>query len=267
MNVVVVCQARTTSSRLPGKVLLPLTGEPVLVRQLERMAAVKTPCTVVVAIPTDSDDDPLEALCRAQGVPCYRGHPTDLLDRHLGAARAYEADAVVKIPSDCPLIDPAVIDRVLETYLADPERYDFVSNLHPATWPDGYDVEIMSRACLEEAGREAKKPHEREHTTPFFWDQPDRFRIGNVTPADGRDLSMSHRFTIDYPDDYRFLQAVYDALWTPERPVFSLDDILVLLEARPDIYALNARYAGVNWYRHHLDDLRTVDASQTRHES
>ena len=256
-----------TSTRLPGKVLLPLAGEPVLVRQLERMRAAATPFTTVVAIPTDPADDPLEALCRDRNIPCYRGHPTDLLQRHLGAARAYEADAVVKIPSDCPLIDPAVIDEVLGRFLADPGRYDFVSNLHPATWPDGYDVEVMPMARLEEAAHHARRPHEREHTTPYFWDQPGRFRLGNVTWSSGQDLSMTHRFTIDYPDDYRFLQAVYDALWTPaaDRP-FPLADILDLLERRPDIYAINARYAGVNWYRHHLDELRTVDASHTRRQ-
>lgn len=263
MKIVVVCQARTTSSRLPGKVLLPVVGEPLLVRQLERMRAAKTRFTTVVAIPTDPVDDPLERLCRAYDVHCYRGHPTDLLDRHLGAGRAYEAEAVVKIPSDCPLIDPAVIDEVLATFLADPERYDFVSNLHPPTWPDGHDVEVMTMARLEEAAREATRPHEREHTTPFFWDQPERFRIGNVRWSAGRDLSMTHRFTIDYPEDYAFIREVYGELWVPDHP-FSLDDILALVDRRPDIYALNAQYAGVNWYRHHLDELRTVDATRTR---
>ncbi|MEO1337131.1 MAG: acylneuraminate cytidylyltransferase, partial [Myxococcota bacterium] len=119
-------------------------------------------------------------------------------------------------------------------------------------------------SALETAWKEATKPHEREHTTPFIWDQPNRFRIGNVACPNGRDLSMSHRFTIDYEEDYRFISAVYDELWTPSGSPFSLDAIIDLLEQKPDIMALNAQYAGVNWYRHHLNELRTVSAEDTR---
>jgi spore coat polysaccharide biosynthesis protein SpsF len=172
-------------------------------------------------------------------------------------------DTVVKIPSDCPLIDPAVIDRVLLAHAVS-EGNDFTSNLHPATYPDGNDVEVMRLDALATAHREADRPLEREHTTPFLWERPERFRIGNVSWETGLDLSMSHRFTIDYPEDYDFIAAVYDALWTPEQPVFGLDAILSLCDARPDLYAKNARYAGVNWYRHHLGELRTVTARDTR---
>jgi spore coat polysaccharide biosynthesis protein SpsF len=170
----------------------------------------------------------------------------------------------VKIPSDCPLIDPSVIDRVLAAFDDARGALDFVSNLHPATYPDGNDVEVMSRDAIETAHREAKASHEREHTTPFLWDRPERFRIANVTWETGRDLSMSHRFTIDYPEDYAFLSAVYDALHRESAAPFSLGEILALLDARPDVFALNTKYAGVNWYRHHLADLRTVKPSETR---
>jgi spore coat polysaccharide biosynthesis protein SpsF len=118
--------------------------------------------------------------------------------------------------------------------------------------------------ALELAGREARRPFEREHTTPFLWDQPRRFRIGNVLWETGRDLSLSHRFTLDYPEDLAFVSAVYAELWRPGQTPFGLGDILALLEARPEIRELNARYAGVNWYRHHLGDLRTVKAAETR---
>jgi spore coat polysaccharide biosynthesis protein SpsF len=171
---------------------------------------------------------------------------------------------VVKIPSDCPLIDPQVIERVLVFYRENAGIYDYVSNLHPATYPDGNDVEVLPLTVLETAWREAERPFEREHTTPFIWERPERFRLGNVAWQRGRDLSQSHRFTIDYPEDYVFLSAVYDALWTPERPVFGLTEILDLLAVRPDLLALNARYAGVNWYRHHLDELKTIHPEETR---
>jgi spore coat polysaccharide biosynthesis protein SpsF len=260
-NNVVVVQARMSSSRLPGKVLLPVAGAPLLERMLERLSAVTAPIQLVVATSTDAADDPIEALCQRLETPCFRGHPTDCLDRHLRCSEAYDADVVIKIPSDCPLIDPAVVDRVIGAYR--PGLYDFVSNLHPPSYPDGNDVELMPIEALRIAHREASRPLEREHTTPFFWEQPERFRIANVSWESGLDLSRSHRFTIDYEEDYQFVFAVYDALWEPGR-IFSLGDILRLLERRPDIYELNAKYAGVNWYRHHLDELRTVGPDDTR---
>lgn len=254
-------QARVGSSRLPGKILMPLAGAPLLQRMLERVQAATELDDLVVATTVDAGDAPVRALCAHQGVRCHSGHPTDLLERHLGAVSGMAADVVVKIPSDCPLIDPRVIDRVVAFYRAHADRYDFVSNLHPATYPDGHDVELMPRPLLELAAREATKPHEREHTTPFFWDQPERFRIGNVVWETGRDLSMSHRFTIDYPEDYAFISAVFESLHGPTP--FSLAQILEFLDVHPAVFALNQRWAGVNWYRHHLGELRTVSRHET----
>jgi spore coat polysaccharide biosynthesis protein SpsF len=264
VRTLVVVQARTGSTRLPGKVLLPVAGAPLLLRMLDRVLAARSRFDLVVATTDRPEDDALAAKVRRFGVRVFRGHSTDLLDRHRRAAEAGRADVVVKVPSDCPLVDPGAIDRVLAAVRAGEGRLDFVSNLHPPTWPDGNDVEAVTREALEQAWREADRPHEREHTTPFLWDRPDRFRIGNVAWETGLDLSMSHRLTLDYPDDYAFVAAVYDALWRADRPVFSLSEILALLEARPELHALNARYAGVNWYRHHLGELRTVTASATR---
>ncbi|MFT3766736.1 MAG: glycosyltransferase family protein [Minicystis sp.] len=265
MSTLVVVQARTGSTRLPGKVRLPLAGKTLLERMVERVRAAKTRFDLVVATTVEASDDPLVELCTAADVPCFRGHPTDLLDRHYHAALAAgpSVDTVVKIPSDCPLIDPAVIDRVLAAHFASGGN-DFTSNLHPATYPDGNDVEVMTLDALAIAYREAERPLEREHTTPFIWERPERFKIGSVVWETGLDYSMSHRFTIDYPEDYEFIKAVYEELWRPEHPIFGLGDILRLMEARPDIAEKNAKYAGVNWYRHHLGELRTVTARETR---
>ncbi|MBC8153160.1 MAG: glycosyltransferase family protein [Bacteroidetes bacterium] len=261
--ILVVVQARMTSSRLPGKVLLPLLGEPLLVRMVERLRMAETPFQIVVATSTDPADDILETICRDYRIECFRGDRDDCLDRHYRVAVQYSADIVVKIPSDCPLIDPRIIDQVLGVYLANPDRYDFVSNLHPPTWPDGNDVEIMTLDCLKATWQEATKPLEREHTTPYIWDRPGRFRIGNVVWSTGLDYAMSHRFTIDYPADYKFIEQVFLELY-PENAAFSCEDIVDLLERQPEIYRLNADYAGVNWYRHHLNELNTVSADQTK---
>ncbi|MGI4871410.1 MAG: cytidylyltransferase domain-containing protein [Janthinobacterium lividum] len=257
-------QARRGSSRLPDKVSLDLCGQPLLVRQVERVQQASRAGRVAVITTTDPADDPLAALCQAHSIDVFRGSALDLLDRHYQAARHFgETEAVVKIPSDCPLIDPAIIDRVLGYFEDAAGQYDFVSNLHPATYPDGNDVEVMTFAALETAWREARRPLEREHTTPFFWENPDRFRLANLTWETGLDYAMSHRFTIDYPADYTFIKAVYEALYLGN-PRFVLADILALLKQRPDIYALNADLAGVNWYRNHLGELRTVDETNTK---
>ena len=257
-------QARRGSSRLPDKVRLDLVGRPLLVRQVERVQQARRAGRVAVITTDEPSDDTLAALCQQYGIDVFRGSALDLLDRHYQAARHFgETEAVVKIPSDCPLIDPAIIDKVLGFYAETAGQYDFVSNLHPATYPDGNDVEVMTLPALEIAWRAARRPLEREHTTPFFWENPARFRLANVTWETGLDYSMSHRFTIDYPADYQFINAVYEALY-PVNPHFRLEDILTLLKQRPDIYALNADLAGVNWYRNHLGDLKTVDVGNTK---
>jgi spore coat polysaccharide biosynthesis protein SpsF len=242
---------------------MPLQGKPLFVRQAERVKTARLCGRVIIATTTDPGDDPIEAICRQEGLDCFRGDAHDLLDRHYQAALRYPAGTVIKIPSDCPLIDPAIIDRVISFYLDRFPEYDFVSNLHPATWPDGNDVEIMSFLALERAWKEAGRPMEREHTTPYIWERPDEFRIGNVEMQGGVDHSMSHRFTIDYLEDYEFIRAVYDELYLMN-PLFGVHEILRLLERRPEIYTLNSGYAGVNWYRHHLDELKTVSAEQTK---
>ena len=264
MRIIVVVQARTASTRLPGKVLMPLARRPLLQRMLERVLAARAPSAVVVATTVDRHDDAIVAIADEAGVACVRGHPTDLLDRHYSAAVACRADVVVKIPSDCPLVDPGVIDRVIGHYAAHADRADFVSNLHPPTYPDGNDVEVMAVGVLETAWREATAAHEREHTTPFVWERPGRFRIHNVAWESGLDYSSTHRWTIDHCEDYQFLAAVYEALWTETRPIFSMADVLSLVEARPDIAALNACHAGKGWYRDHLAGANVARAGGRR---
>lgn len=267
MTLLVVVQARMGSSRLPGKVALPLAGRPLLVYLLERLQWAATPFELCVATSTLPEDDAIVAMARAAGVRWHRGHPLDCLERHLTAAREVDAHHVAKIPSDCPLVDLEAVDAVLAHYLAVPDGYHYVSNLHPPSWPDGNDVEVMSREALERAAREAARPFEREHTTPYLWEHPERFRLGNVRWSTGLDLSMTHRFTIDYADDYRFLERVVAALHrSGERP-FGAREVLAHLEAHPEVHALNARLAGVNWYRHHLHELRRVTPDMTRQDA
>ncbi|WDF55415.1 glycosyltransferase family protein [Mucilaginibacter sp. KACC 22063] len=262
-KVLIVVQARMSSSRLPGKVMMPVLGKSMLARMLERLSKMRHHAIIVVATSEERDDDVIAKEANDLKIACYRGNLTNLLDRHYQAAKLHNANVVLKIPSDCPLIDPAIIDEVLDYFFANKGKYDFVSNLHPATWPDGNDVEVMTMQCLERTWQNASRPLELEHTTPYIWENPDLFRIGNVTWGTGLDYSMAHRFTIDYPEDYLFIKRVYEELYR-KNDGFSCDDILALLEKQPEIYQINAQYAGVNWYRHHLDELKTVNPDQTR---
>lgn len=256
MRVLTVIQARTGSTRFPGKVLRPLGRGNVLTTMWERVQASRLKGQAVVATTTDASDDAIVELCREQNIPVLRGHPTDLLDRHYQAMLQYRADVVVKIPSDCPLVHGAVIDRVIAHFLAADARYDYVSNLHPQSYPDGNDVEVMSAPALATAWREATRLIEREHTTPFLWDNPQRFRLGNVLWENGRDLSRSHRWTLDYPEDLELIAHLWDALG-PADPQFSVEAAVEYLERHPEAQAINAERRGDSWYRRHQNELKT----------
>ncbi|MEN6511817.1 MAG: glycosyltransferase family protein [Chloroherpetonaceae bacterium] len=263
MSVAIIVQARVGSTRFPQKILQNILGKPLLLRQLERISQAKSFDQLIVATTNNTSDDIIEEICVNEGYEVFRGSESDLLDRHYQAGLKYKADNLVKIPSDCPLIDPNIIDTVVNYFLDNQDKYDFVSNLHPATYPDGNDVEIMSMSALEVAWKEAKKDYEREHTTPFIWDNPSRFRIGNVELESGLNYSMDYRFTIDYIEDYQFIKVVYDELY-PLNPKFSLYDILDLLNKKPEIKEINSKYNGVNWYRNYLNQLKTVAQTETK---
>ncbi len=242
---------------------MEIASATLLERMIERVNAADIDKKLVVITTTDSVDDEIESICRISAIECFRGHPDDLLDRHYKAAKCYGAEHVAKIPSDCPLICPKVIEQVAKYYFENSDDYDYVSNLHPASYPDGNDVEIMSFNSLEKAFREASRNFEREHTTPYIWENPDKFRIGNVLWETGLDFSMTHRFTIDYPEDFEFIKEIFHRLYSKDK-VFTLCDIMKLLEEEPQLLDINSKYAGVNWYRNHLHQLKTISSKQTR---
>ena len=193
----------------------------------------------------------------------FRGSENDLLDRHYQAALKYNADFIAKIPSDCPLADPEIIDSVLGLWIDNPERFDYVSNYHPPTFPDGLDVEGAPFPILEMAWKESQKVFEREHTFPYIWDNTERFRIGNIENRYGN-MFMTHRWTLDYEEDYQFIKTVFEELG--DNPGFSIKNVLDLLKRKPQIGDINRKYAGINWYRKHEGELKTVTKDQFRKE-
>lgn len=233
MKTVIIVQARMTSTRLPGKVLLPLAREPMLARLVQRLRRVKGADTMVIATTTNAADDPIVALCEVLGVACHRGSEHDVLSRYAEAARQHVADVVVRITSDCPLIDPNLVDRMITTY-----RHgdcDYLSNMLPPTWPYGMAVEVFSAAALYEANQEASQDSEREHVSPFIYWHPERFRLRNVESL--QNLSH-HRWTVDTPEDYQLVHQLFEALY-PTLPDFSLNDVLAVLEVHPGWMHIN----------------------------
>jgi spore coat polysaccharide biosynthesis protein SpsF len=229
---VAVIQARTGSTRLPGKVLLPLLGEPLLVHVVRRVGRASRVDATVVATTTLPGDDAIVDLAQGRGWAVTRGSEMDLLDRYLDAARAHDAERVVRITSDCPLIDPDLVDEVVAALEA--EGADYASNtLEPRTFPRGLDVEAMTMAALEAAGTADRDPASREHATPYLYRHPDRFRLAGVRLPD--DLS-GHRWTVDTPEDYELVRRIFDALG---RDDFEWRDALAVVEANPAWSGLN----------------------------
>lgn len=229
--IVGILQARTSSRRLPGKVLKPILGRPMLERQLERLKRARKLDALLVATSADASDDAIVALCSELGVRCFRGSLDDVLDRFYQAACAADARTVVRLTGDCPLADPGLIDKLVALHVGGTD--DYTSNTLRRSFPDGLDAEVMRMSCLAAAWRDARLSSEREHVTPFIYHHPDRFRLGNLSQE--RDFSAM-RWVVDDPADFEFVSSIYGALY-PARPDFGTDDILALLQSRPDIAA------------------------------
>jgi spore coat polysaccharide biosynthesis protein SpsF len=231
---VAIIQARTGSSRLPGKVLLPLLGQPILTRVVERTRRAKLVDEVVVATTRLPADDAIAQLAANSGWALVRGSETDLLERYLAAASAHDADVIVRITSDCPLIDPELVDDVIRA------RHDTgvdyaANNLEPRTYPRGLDVEAVTRAALERANAEDRSPASREHATPYVYRHPDAFRLFRVASAED---ASDYRWCVDTPEDYELVRRLYEALGNDQ---FDWRQALAVMRSHPDWAALNQR--------------------------
>lgn len=217
-----------SSTRLPGKVMRPLVGEPMIGRQIERLRRAKRLSGIVVATSTDPSDDPLAGYLASNDVQVFRGDLADVLDRFHGALQAFgRSEHFLRLTADCPLADPDVIDSCIARHVE--TGADITHNGPGWTFPKGLDVEVCRTSALEAAWREATIPYDREHVTPFVYARPERFRIETVT----REPPLRYRWTVDTPDDFAFVTAVYEALY-PANPAFTSADVLAWQDAHPD---------------------------------
>ena len=254
MRIVAIIQSRMGSSRLPGKVLLDIAGQPMLARVVERTRQARKVDEVVVATTTDPSDDAVVALCQRRGYPYYRGSLYDVLDRYYQTAKTFGAEVIVRITADCPLIDPGVIDRTVQEFLL--AGVDFTANRLPPPWrrtyPIGLDTEVCTFAALERAWREADLPHHREHVMPYLYEPAtsnqqlpggslsSTFRVLVVNhDVDGDRKSLGHlRWTVDTAEDLNLIRQIYAHF--PGRDDFTWLDVLELVQHNPELGQINA---------------------------
>ena len=243
LKTIAIIQARRAASRLPDKVLLDIAGEPMLVRVVERARRAKTLDGVVVATTTDAFDDAIEALCQQRGYALSRGSMYDVLDRYYQAARLYQADIIVRITADCPVVDPALIDETILTFLGEGAArgpFDFAASRLPPpftrTYPIGQDIEVCHFGGLERAWREAKQNYQREHVMPYFYDHQERFKILLVHHETDHGTL---RLTVDTADDLDLIRQIFARF--PGRDDFSWLEVLSLLKRQPELLAINAQ--------------------------
>jgi spore coat polysaccharide biosynthesis protein SpsF len=232
MKIVAIIQARMGSSRLPQKVLKDLGGASVLDRVLTRLGRSRLIEESVVATTIEPADDAIVEHCKRTGRKVFRGSEHDVLDRYYGAAKYMGADVVVRITSDCPVIDPEVTDATIRAFLD--ERADYASNTRVRTYPRGLDTEVMTAQALERAWRESSKPYQREHVTPYIYENPGKFKLHGIE----NDVDCSgHRWTVDTPEDLRLLQAIYARFGG--RDDFGWREVLELVESDPSLADIN----------------------------
>jgi len=235
MKIVAIIQARMGSTRLPGKVMKEILGKPVILWDLDRISPSKLIDEIVVAIPYGKENDVIVDTIKEYNdkIVTTRGSEDDVLDRYYQAAVKTDADVVVRITSDCPLIDPVVIDNVIEQFLDN--DCDYCSNSLIRTYPRGLDTEVFSFKALEKAWNEATKDYEREHVTLYIIENPYKFKLLNVA----NDIDLSHlRWTLDTKEDFEFINAVCKRI-IPKKQLSLMDDVLELLSKEPELIEIN----------------------------
>lgn len=228
------------STRLPGKILKNLAGKPQLWHVVRRSMASKKANSVVVATTTNQEDDVIEKLCKEYVFLCYRGSSENVLERYYEAAKKYNADIIVRVTSDCPLIDPAIIDRCVDAF--EKAGCDYINNtvLPPRTFPRGLDCEVFSFAALEKAYREATEDFEREHVTPYFWQNKNgEFKIGPTVLA-AHEYEHNYRLTVDYHEDFEFIEKIYNTFYRNDEEIINVPDIFTWLGLHPEIVSINS---------------------------
>jgi len=232
---VIIVQARMGSERLPKKVMMPILGKPILELLVERLRAVRHVDALTIATTTQSLDDSIYTFCLENNLHAFRGDEEDVLSRFYQCAKSFDAEVVVRITADCPLIDPQILSSALYLFRQKFDELDYLSNTLERTFARGMDIEIMRMSVLEEAYFHAKSQHEREHVTPFIVKNGDTFRLGNFFTEKRSD---DMRLTLDTKEDFTLIENIFSAL-NPKGSLFSLEDIRQYMDEHPELKKIN----------------------------
>ncbi|MEK4285474.1 MULTISPECIES: cytidylyltransferase domain-containing protein [Ureibacillus] len=235
MKIVAIVQARMGSTRLPGKIMKEVKGKPLLLYQLQRLKASRLIDEIVIATTIEEQDNVIETFCKNFGVSYYRGSELNVLERYYETAVNFHADIIVRITSDCPIIDPEIVDKTIQ-YFLDSKKYDYVSNTIKRTYPRGLDVEVFSYSALKEAFHHAYLERDREHVTPYIYMNKDKFNIGTV--CNSVDYSK-YRWTVDTQEDFELIKLILEHLYF-KNPYFTMFDVIELMERNPSWFNINA---------------------------
>lgn len=242
-----IIQARMGSTRLPKKVMKKLDNKnTVLDYVLNQIKTVKLIDKIIVATTIHLEDNSIEEYVQKLGFETFRGSSQDVLDRYYQCSKKYKFSAIIRITSDCPLIDPEIINKVIKKFKQN--KFDYVSNTHPRTFPQGTEIEIFSFQALKNAWENAKLPSEREHVTPFFYNNPKKFKISNV--ENKKNLSM-YRWCLDYKDDLIVIKTIVSKI--SSRPIYT-KDILKIIKSNPQLFDINKNFFALDGYVKSLED-------------
>ena len=236
-KVVAIIQARVGSTRLPGKVLRDVCGKPMLWHMLNRLRVSNKIDNIILAIPNSVQNDRLEDLSKRLELHCFRGNEEDVLDRYYKAAMKFGGDVIVRLTSDCPLIDPKITDRIIQEYLV--SDVDYISCGNKGNFPRGLDTEVFSLETLERAYKESKLDYEREHVTPYIYQHPEIFKLKSIEAA-GKLRRPDLRLTVDTEQDLKLIREIFKRLYLDDQ-IFYAEDVIDLLEKHPELAAINAQ--------------------------
>ena len=259
-NISCVIQARMGSSRLPGKILFNGYDRPLLIHLIDRIKRSKKINKIIVATSKNKLDDVIFSLCKKKKIEVFRGDEKNVLSRYFNCAKKYKISTIVRITSDCPLIDHTIIDKMIKNYYKG--KYDFYGNTHPATFPDGYDIEIFSFEALKKSFYNSKNNFQKEHVTPFIWDNPDKFSIGNYKNKKGN-FHNYYRFTLDFIEDYYLIFFIFNYFY-PKNKSFKLEDLIKFFKNKKKMLRINKKFIKVNWYSKYLKNLKTISKKDTK---
>ncbi len=242
-----IIQARMGSNRLPGKVMELLDGKnPSLFYTINQLKTALKLDKIIIATTQISEDDKIEEFSIKNGIECFRGEPDNVLDRFYKCAKKYKLDAIVRVTADCPLIDPEIVDLAIQIFNSD--KYDYVHNQYPRTFPDGLDIEVFTFNVLEKAWKNAVLPSEKEHVTPYFRNHKEEFKIKSMNNE--KNLSF-HRWTLDYKEDLELIRKIIQKI--NHRPIL-INDIILLFNKEPSLFEINKMYLPNDGFQRSLEE-------------